>query len=165
YKRDGQIVTIIGDSEIKKDLYSILSNSICSYFLVKYDSILKAGLESYFLLPSGVYATHFIRIANIFKESQDINILSIFLLPFLKGNPEIIYSDTPTIFPLIYSCLLYININNTKPFNPRIKFYSSNTVTRDEIENIGKSLFIVSTSINGSLPNKLNKLGVDWSKI
>jgi hypothetical protein len=166
YNQNGQLIKVQDKSEIKKELYSILSNSICSHFLVKYDSILKAGLESYFLLPSGVYATHFIRIANIFKESQDINILCVFLLPFLRENPEIIYSDTPTIFPLIYSCLLYKNINNnTKPYNPRIKFYSSNNVTRDDIENIGKSLFIVSTSINGSLPDKLNNLGIDWSKI
>lgn len=165
YNGIGQIIKVEDNSEIKKAFYSVLSNSICSYFLVKYDSILKAGLESYFLLPSGVHATHFIRIANIFKESQDINILAVFLLPFLKENPEIIYSDTPTIFPLIYSCLLYKNINNPKSYNPRIKFYSSNNVTKDEIENIGKSLFIVSTSINGSLPQKLNRLGVDWSKI
>lgn len=164
YIADGTIVKFSNENTIKKDILLALSNSICSHFLVKYDSILKAGLESYFLLPSGVYATHFIRIANIFKESQDINILSIFLLPYLKENPEIIYSDTPTIFPLIYSCLLYKNINNNEPYNPRIKFYSSN-VSKDEIENIGKSLFIVSTSINGSLPRKLNDLGIDWSKI
>ncbi|MCP1994623.1 hypothetical protein [Flavobacterium sp. HSC-61S13] len=165
FSKNGQIIDTNTNVEITKKIYSFLSDSICTHFLVKYDSILKAGLESYFLLPSGVYATHFIRIANIFKESQDINILSIFLLPFLKDNPEIIYSDTPTIFPLIYSCLLYKNINNGDTYNPRIKFYSSNSVSRDDIENIGKSLFIVSTSINGSTPNKLNMLGVDWSKI
>jgi hypothetical protein len=165
YCTDGQIVKVTDNSKIKKELYLVISNSICSHFLLKYDSILKAGLESYFLLPSGVYATHFIRIANIFKESQDINILSIFLLPYFKENPEIIYSDTPTIFPLIYSCILHKNINQSIVYNPRVKFYSSNNVTKDEIENIGKSLFIVSTSINGSLPRKLNSLGIDWSKI
>ncbi|WP_141248188.1 hypothetical protein, partial [Flavobacterium sp. ACN2] len=164
YKKEGHIVNNSG-IEIDKKIYSLLSDSICSHFLVKYDSILKAGLESYFLLPSGVYATHFIRIANIFKESHDINILSIFLLPFLKEKPEIIYSDTPTIFPLIYSCLLYINMNVCEPYNPRVKFYSSKINNRDEVENIGKSLFIVSTSINGSLPQRLNKIGIDWSKI
>lgn len=164
YCDNGQIIkkdkTIISEG-----LYSTIATSICSYFLVKYDSTLKAGLESYFLLPSGVYATHFLRIGNIFKESQDINILSVFLLPYFKENPEIIYSDTPTVFPLIYSCIIYKNINNSAGYNPRVKFYSSNNVTRDEIENIGKSLFIVSTSINGSLPKKLNGLGIDWSKI
>lgn len=165
YRDDGQILKSADKSLVSEELYATISNSICSYFLVKYDSILKAGLESYFLLPSGVYATHFLRIGNIFKESQDINILSVFLLPFFKDNPEIIYSDTPTIFPLIYSCIIYKNINNAAGYNPRVKFYSSNSVTRDDIENIGKSLFIVSTSINGSLPKKLNGLGIDWSKI
>lgn len=165
YNSDGSIVYVSDGKYIKEDIYSELSKSICTHFLVKYDSILKAGLESYFLLPSGVYATHFIRIANIFKESQDINVLSIFLLLYFKDNPDIIYSDTPTIFPLIYSCILYKNINKSEVYNPRVKFYSSNHVTKDEIENIGKSLFIVSTSINGSLPKKLNDLGIDWSKI
>lgn len=166
YNTDGSIVNVSDGHNINKNIKSELSKSVCTHFLVKYDSILKAGLESYFLLPaSGVYATHFIRIANIFKESQDINILSIFLLPHFKNNPEIIYSDTPTIFPLIYSCILYKNINQTEIYNPRVKFYSPKYVTRDEIENIGNSLFIVSTSINGSLPKKLNDLGIDWSKI
>ena len=165
YNSDGSIVYVSDGKYIKEDIYLELSKSICTHFLVKYDSILKAGLESYFLLPSGVYATHFIRIANIFKESQDINILSIFLLPYFKDSPDIIYSDTPTIFPLIYSCILYKNINKSEVYNPRVKFYSSNHVTKDEIENIGNSLFIVSTSINGSLPKKLNDLGIDWSKI
>jgi hypothetical protein len=165
YNSDGSIVYVSDGRNIKEDIYSDLSKSICTHFLVKYDSILKAGLESYFLLPSGVYATHFIRIANIFKESQDINVLSIFLLSYFKDNPDIIYSDTPTIFPLIYSCILYKNINKSEVYNPRVKFYSSNHVTKDEIENIGNSLFIVSTSINGSLPKKLNDLGIDWSKI
>jgi len=127
YSDDGQILKE-DNSAISEELYSIISNSICSYFLVKYDSILKAGLESYFLLPSGVYATHFLRIGNIFKESQDINILSVFLLPYFKDNPEIIYSDTPTIFPLIYSCIIYKNINNSAGYNPRVKFYSSNNL-------------------------------------
>lgn len=165
YNIDGAIVNVSNSNKIRRDVYLELSKSICTYFLVKYDSILKAGLESYFLLPSGVYATHFIRIANIFKESQDINILSIFLLPYFENNPEIIYSDTPTIFPLIYSCILFKNINKSSVYNPRVKFYSSSKVTKDEIENIGNSLFIVSTSINGSLPKKLNDLGIDWSKI
>lgn len=165
YLDDGGIVKITDGTKIKKELYHSLSNTICTHFLIKYDSILKAGLESYFLLPSGVYATHFIRIANLFKESQDINILSIFLLSYFENNPELIYSDTPTIFPLIYSCILYKNVGKSVSYNPRVKFYSSNNVTRDEIENIGKSLFIVSTSINGSLPKKLNDLGIDWSKI
>ena len=164
YDIDGGFIDS-SNEKIASKLYLELSKSVCNHFLEKYDSILKAGEESYFLLPSGVYATHFIRIANIFKESQDINILAIFLLPFLKENPEIIYSDTPTIFPLIYSCILYKNLNNQESYNPRIKFYSSNKMTRDDIENNGKSLFIVSTSINGSLPKKLNDLGVDWSKI
>ncbi|MVO07997.1 hypothetical protein GOQ30_02305 [Flavobacterium sp. TP390] len=165
YSSDGKIINTSNGLEINENIYSEISKSICTYFLVKYDSILKAGLESYFLLPSGVHATHFIRIANIFKESHDINILAIFLLPYFKNNPDIIYSDTPTIFPLVYSCILYKNMNNDKVYNPRVKFYSSNRVTKDEIENIGNSLFIVSTSINGSLPKKLNDLGVDWSKI
>jgi hypothetical protein len=165
YIEDGSIINIVDGTIIEKEIYLKISNSICSHFLVKYDSILKAGLESYFLLPSGVYATHFIRIGNIFKESQDINILSIFLLPYFNKNPEIIYSDTPTIFPLIYSCILYKNIATSEVYNPRIKFYSSSNVTRDDIENIDNSLFIVSTSINGSLPNKLNDLGIDWTKI
>lgn len=165
YIEDGSIINAVDGTIIEEEIYFKISNSICSHFLVKYDSILKAGLESYFLLPSGVYATHFIRIGNIFKESQDINILSIFLLPYFDENPEIIYSDTPTIFPLIYSCILYKNISNSEVYNPRIKFYSSSNVTRDDIENIDNSLFIVSTSINGSLPNKLNGLGIDWSKI
>jgi hypothetical protein len=164
YDIDGGIIDS-SNEKIANKLYLELSKSVCNHFLEKYDSILKAGEESYFLLPSGVYATHFIRIANIFKESQDINILAIFLLPYLKEKPEIIYSDTPTIFPLIYSCILYKNLNNQESYNPRIKFYSSNKMTRDDIENNGKSLFIVSTSINGSLPKKLNDLGVDWSKI
>lgn len=166
YNSNGEIVDSISGIEIKKHIYNELSNSLCSYFLIQYDSVLKAGQESYFVLPSGVYATHFIRIANIFKESQEINILSIFLLPFLKTNPDIIYCDTPTIFSLIYSCILYKNLNNNGlPYNPRIKFYSSNNVTRDDIDNAGNSLFIVSASINGSLPIKLNNIGIDWSKI
>lgn len=165
YNSDGSIVNVSGGKNIKEDIYSELSKSICTHFLVKYDSILKAGLESYFLLPSGVYATHFIRIANIFKESQDINVLSIFLLPYLKDNPEIIYSDTPTVFPLIYACIIYKNIGNDKPYNPRLKLYPSNKVTRNDIENIGNSLFIVSTSINGSLPKTLNGLGINWTSI
>lgn len=164
YNIDGDIINS-KNKKISQKLYSLLSESVCSYFLVKYDSILKAGVESYFLLPSGVRATHFIRIANLFKESQDINILAIFLLPYLKGKPEIIYADTPTIFPLIYSCILYKNLNSQEIYNPRIKFYSSNNLLRDQVENIGKSLFIVSTSINGSLPKSLNNIGVDWSKI
>tara|TARA_R110002126_G_scaffold274972_1_gene420273 strand:+ start:14270 stop:16444 length:2175 start_codon:yes stop_codon:yes gene_type:complete len=164
YKVNGGIINS-NNKQINQKLNYEISASVCTHFLEKYDSILKAGEESYFLLPSGVYATHFIRIANIFKESQDINILAIFLLPYLKENPEIIYSDTPTIFPLIYSCILYKNLNQQEPYNPRIKFYSSNKMSRDDIENNGKSLFIVSTSINGSLPQKLNDLGVDWSKI
>src|SRR5690606_13630949 len=150
YNTDGEIINVADGNIINKVFYSKLSISICTHFLVKYDSILKAGLESYFLLPSGVHATHFIRIANIFKESQDINILSIFLLPYFKDNPEIIYSDTPTIFPLIYSCILFKNFNKSERYNPRVKFYSSYKVTKDEIENIGKSLFIVSTTINGT---------------
>ena len=165
YNCDGSIVNVSDGKNIKTDIYSELSKSICTHFLVKYDSILKAGLESYFLLPSGVYATHFIRIANIFKESQDINVLSIFLLPYLKNNPEIIYSDTPTVFPLIYACIIYKNIGNHKPYNPRLKLYPSNKVTRNDIENIGNSLFIVSTSINGSLPKTLNSLGINWTSI
>ncbi|MBC5837569.1 hypothetical protein [Flavobacterium muglaense] len=165
YLENGLIINLDENDLIAEEIYFKISNSICSHFLVKYDSILKAGLESYFLLPSEVYATHFIRIGNIFKESQDINILSIFLLPYFKNNAEIIYSDTPTIFPLIYSCILYKNISTSVVYNPRIKLYSSSNVTRDDIENIDNSLFIVSTSINGSLPNKLNTLGIDWSKI
>lgn len=165
YNSDGSIVYVSDGKNIKEDIYSELSKSICTHFLVKYDSILKAGLESYFLLPSGVYATHFIRIANIFKESQDINVLSIFLLPYLKDNPDIIYSDTPTVFPLIYACIIYKNIGNDKPYNPRLKLYPSNKVTRNDIENIGNSLFIVSTSINGSLPKTLSSLGINWKSI
>lgn len=165
YNTDGAIVDFLHRKNINKDIKSEISKSICSHFLVKYDSILKAGLESYFLLPSGVYATHFIRIANIFKESQDINVLSIFLLPYLKDNPEIIYSDTPTVFPLIYACIIYKNIGNNKPYNPRLKLYPSNKVTRNDIENIGNSLFIVSTSINGSLPKTLSSLGINWTSI
>jgi hypothetical protein len=164
YLGNGSLESLKG-TQIKNEIYIEISNSICSYFLLQYDSILKAGLESYFLLPSGVYATHFIRVANIFKESQDINVLSIFLLPYLKDNPEIIYSDTPAIFPLVYSCILYKNICNTKQYNPRIKLYPSNKVTRNDIKNIGNSLLIVSTSINGSLPKTLNSIGIDWSKI
>ena len=165
YNSDGSVVYVSDGKNINEVIYSELSKSICTHFLVKYDSILKAGVESYFLLPSGVYATHFIRIANIFKESQDINVLSIFLLPYLKDNPEIIYSDTPTVFPLIYACIIYKNISNDKLYNPRLKLYPSNKVTRNDIENIGNSLFIVSTSINGSLPKTLNSLGINWTNI
>ena len=166
YSTDGSIKNIVENVEIDDKIYQELLSAMYSRMLIKYDSVLKAGHESYFILPAGNFATHFIRIGNIFKESEEINMLSIFLLPHLKDNPEIIYCDTPTIFSLIYACILYKNLIGENPkYNPRIKFYSSYNVTRDIVENTEKAIFIVSTSINGSLPTKLNDVGIDWSKI
>jgi hypothetical protein len=54
---------------------------------------------------------------------------------------------------------------NDEKYNPKFKTYSPYKVDRDDIENINNSLFVISTSINGSLPMRLNEIGIDWSKI
>jgi|GEM_PF-5084724 len=161
YKGNGELIS--NGKKLSAIVHKKLASEFYLYILKKHESVLKASNESYFVLPSKNYATHFIRIANIFKESQEINILSIFLLPYLKNNPEIIYCDTPTIFSLIYSCVL---LKNKKDYNPRIKFYSPHSVSKDDVGNTENAIFIISTSINGTLPIKLNsQVGIDWSKI
>lgn len=148
------------DSKLKTEIL----NAVYNVIFKKHDTIIKASHQSYFNLPSGNFATHFIRVANVFTDSEEINILSIFLLIYFDNLPDIIYCDTPSIFPIVYSCILIKNAGGII-YNPKVKSYSSYTVSRDDIENTGNSLFVISTSINGSLPARLNQIGVDWSKI
>lgn len=164
YTSSGEIKYRGNNKTISSKLYDIILNAIYTNIFKKHDTIIKASHQSFFNLPSGNLATHFIRIANVFTDSEETNILSIFLLKHFNNNPEIIYCDTPSIFPLIYSCILIKNIGG-QCYNPKVKSYSSYTVNRDDIENTSNALFVISTSINGSLPLRLNEIGIDWSKI
>jgi hypothetical protein len=165
YEKNGTIYLENKTDSIDSNLYSIIVKSIYSFIFKKHSPVLHANHQSYFSLPSGNYATHFIRTANVFTDSEQINILAVFLLPLLNNKPEIIYCDTPSIFPLIYASIVLLNTNNAESYTPRVKSYSSYFIKKDDIENIANSLFLVSTSINGSLPNRLNNFGIDWSKI
>ncbi len=146
-------------------IITLIKKEILKEIFLKHDCILKASSESYFVMPSGKHATHFVRIANLFKNSNEIGIFSLFLLPYFKNQVEYVYCDTPTIFSLIYSIILY-KISFDKSYKiPEIKFYSSSSLNPIDFDKTKQSLYIVSTSINGSLPKKINNLGIDWSKI
>ena len=160
YNSNGVVSYKKDEININKNLHDIILNTLFNDIFNKHDTVIKASHQSYFNVPSGKLATHFIRIANVFTDSEEINILSIFLLDYFKDNPEIIYCDTPSIFSVIYSCILMKN-TNCQNYNPKVKSYSPYNVNRDDIENTGNSLFIISTSINGSLPSRLNNIGVD----
>ena len=82
-------------------IISQIKKEILKEIFLKHDCILKASSESYFVMPSGKHATHFVRIANLFKNSNEIGIFSLFLLPYFKNQVDYVYCDTPTIFSLI----------------------------------------------------------------
>ena len=48
---------------------------------------------------------------------------------------------------------------------PEVKFYSSSSLNPLDFDRTKKSLYIVSTSIHGSLPQNINKLGINWANI
>lgn len=164
YDSRGKIKLRLNNEVIDSNLNSEILNAVYNVIFKKHDTTIKASHQSYFNLPSGNLATHFIRVANVFTDSEEINILSIFLLSYFDNLPDIIYCDTPSIFPIVYSCILIKNAGGVN-YNPKVKSYSSYTVSRDDIENTGNSLFVISTSISGSLPARLNQIGIDWSKI
>lgn len=165
YDNQGAIFIENKKDVIDSDLNSKIVQSIYSFIFKQHSPVLNANHQSFFSLPSGNYATHFIRTANVFTDSEQINILAIFLLPLFNNKPDIIYCDTPSIFPLIFASIVLLNTNTSVVYTPRVKSYSSYFIKKDDIENNDNTLFLVSTSINGSLPIRLNYFGIDWSKI
>lgn len=153
------------DLKKEKVILEQIKEQILKEIFLKHDSILKASSESYFVMPSGKFATHFVRIANLFKKSNEISIISILLLPYIDSKVDYIYCDTPTIFSLIYSSLLY-KLKDVKDFKvPEIRFYSSSELNPEDFDVTKNSIYIVSTSINGTLPKRIVEFGIDWSKI
>lgn len=142
-----------------------IKKEVLKQIFLRHDCILKASSESYFVMPSGKLATHFVRIANLFKDSSEISIVSILLLPYVKDEIDYVYCDTPTIFSLIYSCILYKLKFNKDYKVPEVKFYSSSKLSDNDFDRTKSSLYIVSTSINGSLPKKIVNYGIDWKNI
>lgn len=142
-----------------------IKKEVLKEIFLKHDCILKASIESYFVMPSGKFATHFVRIANLFKHSSEISIVSILLLPYLRDDIDYVYCDTPTIFSLIYSSILYkLKFDNNYKI-PEVRFYSSSNPNATDFDRTKNSSYIVSTSINGTLPKKIVGFGIDWKNI
>lgn len=153
------------DAIKEKVIIEQIKEQVLKGIFLKHDSILKASSESYFVVASRKFATHFVRIANLFKNSNEISIISILLLPYINNNIDYIYCDTPTIFSLIYSSLLYKLKENKDYKIPEIRFYSSSDLKSEDFDKTKNSIYIISTSINGTLPTRIVEFGIDWSNV
>lgn len=122
------------------------------------DCILEATNHTFFRLPNDKVSKSFVRVGNSFTNSDQIGTLSFFLTPHLLTQKiDVIYCDTPTIFPLIYASINLASEASDCRISPKIIHFNSHNYNKNEFEFSSKNLFLISTTISGSLPDKLKK--------
>lgn len=164
--KEGAFLNNETNISIDHNIYNAIKNSFFELVFDSHECILNSSINSYYCLPSGYFSTHFIRIGNMLTDGDDIYCLSVFLIPYLLKRPTLIFCDSPSIFPLIYGAIhLYNKLNTSSFYSPLIRTFSFHSITSIDKSNNSSSIYFLSASIIGLLPQKLNSIGIDWSRI
>lgn len=122
----------------------------------KNDAILELNGDYHFETLDGKHTNSFVKVSNILVEKNEIDFMSICLLPFISNDLKRIYIDSSTIYSLILNTLLIKKRINPKIEIPMIHNYKSYSY-KDNISTIldNNSLIIISSSSSGSLASRI----------
>lgn len=107
--------------------------------------------------PSGKHTDRFLRLSNIISRNAEISFIAFATLPAIPPNCRVIYTDSPSVFPLVSSINDHRkSLDHNLPFIAAENFSSYQVLNgRFDLE-ANDSIILISASSSGSLADQIS---------